>query len=78
MAKILIIDSEIETCDFLKNFFTEKGFKVSIATTKKEAVDKVEKVCPKIVLPYFLRSNQWFVITDNILNAILSFEYPHF
>ena len=50
MVKMLIVDDEIEICDFLKNFFTEKDYKVSIAINGEEALEEIKKNSPQVLL----------------------------
>ncbi len=48
--KLLIVDDEIEICDFLKMFFEERGFKVEVAYTGPDAIKKVASYHPSVVL----------------------------
>ena len=50
VVKMLIVDDEIEICDFLKNFFTEKDYDVNIAISGEEALEKIKKNRPKVLL----------------------------
>lgn len=50
MNKMLVVDDEIEICEFLKLFFQERNFEVRTAYSGEEAVRVVEKVKPDIVL----------------------------
>ena len=50
MVKILIVDDERDVCDFVKNFFEERGFEVLTASNGKEALPIAEKEEPLIVL----------------------------
>ncbi len=49
MAKILVVDDEIEACKVLKEFLTLKGHEVSTAHEGKTALMKVEKDKPQVV-----------------------------
>ncbi|OGX05488.1 MAG: hypothetical protein A3G87_09800 [Omnitrophica bacterium RIFCSPLOWO2_12_FULL_50_11] len=48
--KLLIVDDEVEICDFLKSFFEERDYQVITATSGEEALEWVEKAKPKVVL----------------------------
>ncbi len=50
MKKLLVVDDEMEICEFLKLFFEERGFQVEIALTGQEALDQVEKNHPHVIL----------------------------
>jgi len=50
MSKILIVDDEIEICDFLKEFFSDRDYDVVTASSGEEALAKVEKEDPAILL----------------------------
>lgn len=50
MVKILVVDDEQDVCDFVKNFFEERGFKVLSALNGKDALAIVENEDPLIVL----------------------------
>ena len=50
MIKILIVDDEVDICDFLKNFFRERNFKTLVAHNGKEAMRLVEDESPEIVI----------------------------
>jgi DNA-binding NtrC family response regulator len=50
MIRLLIVDDEADICDFVKNFFKERDFDVSVAYNGKEALDMIETVKPQIVL----------------------------
>jgi DNA-binding response OmpR family regulator len=49
-ARLLIVDDEIEICDFLKMFFEERGYKVEVAYSGTEALEKVASFGPDVVL----------------------------
>ena len=50
MNKLLIVDDEIEICEFLKSFFEDRDFKVAIASNGTQALEKVALFHPKVVL----------------------------
>ncbi len=50
MKKMLVVDDESEICDFLKSFFEERDFDVSMAHSGEEAVLAVERLRPDVVL----------------------------
>jgi len=50
MIKILIVDDEIDVCDFVKNFFEERNFKVLTALNGSEGIRLLHREKPDIVL----------------------------
>lgn len=50
MTKMLVVDDEIEICDFLKTFFEERNYKVFTAMTGESAIRLVDQESPAIVL----------------------------
>jgi len=50
MVKILVVDDEIDVCDFTKNFFEKRGFEVFTAANGEEAFSTVRDKTPDIVL----------------------------
>ena len=50
MNKLLIVDDEIEICEFLKSFFEDRDFKVAIASNGTQALEQVAHFHPKVVL----------------------------
>jgi len=48
--KILVVDDEIDICDFVKNFFNERNFEVYISCDGRTAVDIVKDKSPDIIL----------------------------
>lgn len=50
MAKILVVDDEVDVCDFVKNFFEERNFEVITALGGVDALRVVKKEKPQIVL----------------------------
>ena len=50
MTKILIVDDEIDVCDFVKHFFEERDYKVFTALNSEEALRLLRREKPDIVL----------------------------
>ncbi len=50
MSRLLIVDDEIEICDFLLNYFTEKGYTVFSATSGQEAIRLARERHPDVLL----------------------------
>jgi len=50
MSKILIVDDEIEICEFLKEYFTDRNYDVVTASSGKEALQKVDNENPHVLL----------------------------
>jgi len=50
MKKILVVDDEVEICNFLKAFFEERDFSVSTAISGEQAIEEVGKEKPHVVL----------------------------
>lgn len=50
MKKILVVDDKAEICEFLKAFFEDRGFDVTVGYTGLQALELVEKVRPFVVL----------------------------
>ena len=50
MPKIMVVDDELEICAFLKSFFEERMYEVITATSGEEALRKVEKEHPQVIL----------------------------
>lgn len=50
MRKMLVVDDEIEICEFLKIFFEDRGYKVEAVHSGDAAVEAVEKIKPHVVL----------------------------
>lgn len=48
--KVLIVDDDPQTCVLLKDFLSWRGFEPLVAGTAEEALEKVEKEKPRIVL----------------------------
>ena len=50
MQKLLVVDDEIDVCDFVKNFFEDRGFKVLSALNGTEAISIVQRERPDLIL----------------------------
>jgi DNA-binding response OmpR family regulator len=50
MKKLLVVDDEMEICEFLKTFFEERDFDVRIAHSGEEALEQVGLAQPQVVL----------------------------
>jgi len=50
LPKLLVVDDEIEICDFLKMFFEDRDFKVEVAYSGSEALKKTASYKPDVVL----------------------------
>ncbi|MBN2452748.1 MAG: response regulator [Candidatus Omnitrophica bacterium] len=50
MRKILVVDDENDICDFVRNFFQERGYGVSVARSGEEAIELAKKDKPDLVL----------------------------
>jgi DNA-binding NtrC family response regulator len=50
MIRLLVVDDEVDICDFVRNFFKEREFEVYVAYNGKEALGLLESVDPHIVL----------------------------
>jgi len=50
MRKILVVDDEHDVCDFVKNFFKDRGYAVFTALNGEEALSISKKENPDIVL----------------------------
>jgi len=50
MKKLLVVDDELDVCDFVKSFFEERGFKVYTALGGREALRMLKKESPDMVL----------------------------
>ena len=48
--KLLIVDDEVEICDFLKSFFEERNYQVKGVTSGEGALKAVEEFKPQVVL----------------------------
>ena len=50
MRKLLVVDDEVDICDFLKTFFEERDYEVHTANSGDAAVEAVARLKPQIVL----------------------------
>ena len=50
MRKLLVVDDEVEICEFLKAFFEERDFTVETASSGMAALEAVKKAHPQVVL----------------------------
>lgn len=50
MARILVVDDELEVCKMLKKFLTKKGYEVYTALNGEDALDVVKEERPHVVL----------------------------
>jgi DNA-binding response OmpR family regulator len=50
MSKLLIVDDEVEICEFLKSFFEDRDFEVAVANGGSQALEKVAAFHPEVVL----------------------------
>ena len=50
MLRLLIVDDEVDICDFVKNFFADRNFDVIVAYDGKEALERVKSDNPDIIL----------------------------
>ena len=50
MRKLLIVDDETDICDFVKNFFQERGYSVSAAINGEDALAIVKSDPPELIL----------------------------
>lgn len=48
--RILVVDDEKDICEFVKNFLTDRGYKVSVATSGEDAIALVKSENPALVL----------------------------
>ncbi|HOE68446.1 MAG TPA: response regulator [Candidatus Omnitrophota bacterium] len=48
--RLLLVDDEIEICEFLKSFFEDRDFQVMTAYSGVQALAKVESFNPHVVL----------------------------
>ena len=50
MKKILVVDDERDICDFVQNFFQERGYIVLVALSGEEALTVIKAEKPDLVL----------------------------
>ncbi len=49
MIKLLTVDDELDVCDFIKDFFSMRGYLVYVALNGKDALSVVKKERPRII-----------------------------
>lgn len=49
MIKLLTVDDELDVCDFIKDFFSSRGYTVFLALNGKDALAIVKKEKPRVV-----------------------------
>lgn len=50
MLRLLVVDDEVDICDFVKNFFKERNFEVLVAYNGQEALEVLKSKKPEIIL----------------------------
>ncbi len=50
VKRLLVVDDEVEICDFLKSFFEDRQYLVEMAHSGVQALEKVRKFNPHVVL----------------------------
>ena len=50
MRKLLIVDDEKDICDFVKNFFQERGYEVTTSLSGEDALEILKKNKPDLIL----------------------------
>lgn len=50
MSKILVVDDEVKTCEYLKEFLEIKGYDVIVSNNGGDALEKVKTKKPDIIL----------------------------
>ena len=50
MKKILVVDDSSDICDFVKNFFQERGYEVLTALSGEDAINVSKREKPELVL----------------------------
>ena len=48
--KLLVVDDDVEICEFLKSFFEDRDFKVAVASNGTQALEQVALFHPEVVL----------------------------
>ena len=49
-VRMLVVDDELRICDFLKGFFSTKGYEVSTVTSGEEALTRAASLRPSLIL----------------------------
>ena len=50
LTRMLIVDDELGICDFLRSFFSRRGYEVRIACSGEEALQVAEQFQPRVML----------------------------
>lgn len=50
MRKLLVVDDEQDICDFVKNFFQERGYEVVTSQSGEDALEVIKNNKPDLVL----------------------------
>jgi DNA-binding response OmpR family regulator len=50
MRKIMVVDDELDICDFVKSFFQDRGYAVLTALSGEDAIEISKKENPELVL----------------------------
>ena len=50
LPKLMVVDNELDICNFVKSFFEMRGFQVCTALNGDEAMQKLQKEKPDIVI----------------------------
>jgi DNA-binding response OmpR family regulator len=50
MRKILVVDDESDICEFVKNFFQERGYEVFTAESGEDAIELTKREKPELIL----------------------------
>ena len=50
MRKIMVVDDESDICDFVKNFFEERGYRVLTALSGEDALEIAKNEKPELIL----------------------------
>jgi DNA-binding NtrC family response regulator len=50
MHKLLVVDDEQDICNFVKNFFKDRGFQVFVALNGDDAISITKKERPELIL----------------------------
>ena len=50
MVRLLVVDDEVEICEFLKSFFEERSYTVFVANSGEQALEQMKHEKPQVVL----------------------------
>lgn len=50
MKKLLVVDDEVEICEFLKAFFEDRDYEVYTASSGTNAIEVLQKINPQLIL----------------------------